>query len=105
MYFIPRSWDPVIEEAALGTTVAAPGRSCQEEIAVMVEQLANPPLIAISSCLSKPLPPVDIQTQQLFKSEEEQLVGPPLSPPSHHESSLSFEAIVVHPKENQSSYQ
>jgi hypothetical protein len=80
MYFIPRSWDLVIEEAALGTTVVASGRSCQEEIAIMVEQLSNPPLIAISSCLSKPLPPVDIQTQQLCKSEEEQLVGPPLSP-------------------------
>jgi hypothetical protein len=33
--FIPRSWDPMIEEAALGTTVVAPGHSCQEEISVM----------------------------------------------------------------------
>jgi hypothetical protein len=29
---------------------------------------------------------------------------PPLSPSSRHESSSNFEAIVVHPKENQSSY-
>jgi hypothetical protein len=39
--FIPRSWDPMVEEAALGTIIAAPGRSCLEEIAVMVEQLDN----------------------------------------------------------------
>jgi hypothetical protein len=39
--FIPRSWDPMVEEAALGTIIAAPDRSCLEEIAVMVEQLDN----------------------------------------------------------------
>jgi hypothetical protein len=108
----------MIEEAALGTTVTAPGRSCQQEIAVMVEQ-ANPSPIAISPCLNKSLSPVDIQTPEIFRSEDEQLVGhelietlskfklskvPPLSPPSHHETTSSFEAIVVHPKENQSSY-
>jgi hypothetical protein len=74
VYFIPRLWDPMVEEAALETTIAAPGRSCQEEIAVMVEQLANPPLIAMPPCLSKPLPHVDIQTPEIFRSEEEQLV-------------------------------
>jgi hypothetical protein len=29
---------------------------------------------------------------------------PPLSPSSRHESSSTFEAIVIYPKENQSSY-
>jgi hypothetical protein len=101
-------------------TIAAWGPSCREEIVVMVEQLDNPPPIVMFSCLSKPLPLVDIQTPQIFKSEEEQLVEheliealskfklskvPPLSPSSRHESSSSFEAIVVHSKENYSSYQ
>jgi hypothetical protein len=55
----------------------------------------------------------------MFRSEDEQLVGheliealskfklsnvPHLSSSSCHESSLSFKAIVVHSKENQSSY-
>jgi hypothetical protein len=117
--FIPRSWDPVVEEATLGTTITAPGHSCQEEIAIMVAQLDNPPPIAMSPCSSKPLPPVDIQTPEIFRSEEEKLVGqeliealskfklskvPPLSPSSRYESSSSFEAIIVHSKENQSSY-
>jgi hypothetical protein len=85
----------------------------------MVEQLDNPPPIDMSLCLSKPLPPINIQTPEMFRSEDEQLVGhklievlskfklskvPPLSPSSRHESSMSFEAIIVHPKENQSSY-
>jgi hypothetical protein len=63
--------------------------------------------------LSKSLSPVDIHTPEMFKSEDEQLVGheliialskfklsnvPPLSPSSRHESSSSFETIVVHPK-------
>jgi hypothetical protein len=30
--FFPRSWDPMVEEAALGITIAAPCCSCQEEI-------------------------------------------------------------------------
>jgi hypothetical protein len=117
--FIPRLWDPVVEEATLGTTIAAPGHSCQEEITVMVEQLDNPPPIVMSPCLSKLLLPVDIQTPEMFRSEDEQLVGheliealskfklsnvPHLSSSSCHESSLSFKAIVVHSKENQSSY-
>jgi hypothetical protein len=119
MCSIPCFWDPMIEEAALGTTIAAPGHSFYEEIAIMVEQHANPPPTAMLPCLSNPLPHVDIQTPEIFRSEEEQLVGheliealskfklskvPPLSPFSHHESSSNFEAIVVHPKENQSSY-
>jgi hypothetical protein len=58
--FIPRSLDPMVEEVALGTTIAAPSHSCQEEIAAMVEQLCIPPPIAISSCLSKLLPPINI---------------------------------------------
>jgi hypothetical protein len=85
----------------------------------MVEQQANPPLTAMSSCLSNPLSPIDIQIPKIFRSEEEQLVRhelievlskfklskvPYLFPSSHHESSSNFEAIVVHPKENQSSY-
>jgi hypothetical protein len=109
----------VVEEATLGTTITAPGHSCQEEIAIMVAQLDNPPPIAMSPCSSKPLPPVDIQTPEIFRSEEEKLVGqeliealskfklskvPPLSPSSRYESSSSFEAIIVHSKENQSSY-
>jgi hypothetical protein len=56
---IPPSWDPMVEKAALGTTFAASGRSFREEIAVMVEHQANPPLTAMSPCLSNPLPPVD----------------------------------------------
>jgi hypothetical protein len=85
----------------------------------MVEQLDSPPPIAMSPFLRKPLPPVDIQTPKMFRSEDEQLVGhdliealskfklskiPPLSPFSHHESSSSFEAIIIQPKEKQSSY-
>jgi hypothetical protein len=69
--FIPRLWDQVVEDVALGTTIVAPGRSCQEEIAVMVEQLDTPPPIAMSPCLSKPLSPIDIQTSEMFRSEEE----------------------------------
>jgi hypothetical protein len=116
---IPRLWDPMVEEATLGTTIATPGCSFQEEITILVEQQANPPLIAMSPGLSNPLPPIDIKTPEIFRSEEEQLVTydliealskfklskvPPLSPSSHHESSSNFEAIVVHRKENQSSY-
>jgi hypothetical protein len=56
---------------------------------------------------------------EMFRSEEEQLVGhklikalrefklskvPPLSSSSRHESSSDIEATVVHPKGNQSSY-
>jgi hypothetical protein len=109
----------MVDEAALGTTITALGRSFQQEIAVMVEQQANSPPTAMPSCLSNPLPIVDIQTPEIFRSEEEQLVGheliqalskfklskvPPLSPSSRHDSSLNFEAIVVHLKEIQSSY-
>jgi hypothetical protein len=109
----------MVDEAALGTTITSPGRSFQQEIAVMVEQQVNPPPTAMPPCLSNPLPLVDIQTPEIFRSEEEQLVGheliqalikfklskvPPLSPSSRHDSSLNFEAIVVHPKEIQSSY-
>jgi hypothetical protein len=109
----------MVEDAALGTTISAPGCSCQEEIVVMVKQLDNSPLIVMSPCLSKPLPPVNIQTPEMFRSEDEQLVEheliealskfklsnmPPLSSSSRHESSSSFEAIVVPPKENQKSY-
>jgi hypothetical protein len=65
----------MVEEVALGITIAALSRSCQEEIAVTVEQLDNPPLITMSPCLSKLLPSVDIQTPQIFRSEDEQLVG------------------------------
>jgi hypothetical protein len=65
----------MVEDAVLKTTIAAPGRSCQEKITVMVEQVDNPHLIVMSSCLSKPLPPIDIQTPKIFRSEDEQLVG------------------------------
>jgi hypothetical protein len=64
----------MIEEAALGTTFATPGCSWQEEIAVMVEPLATPS-IAMFPCLSKSLPPVNIQTPETFRSEDESLVG------------------------------
>jgi hypothetical protein len=47
----------------------------QEKIVVMVEQLANPPPIGMSLCLSNLLPPVEIQTLEMFRSEDEQLVG------------------------------
>jgi hypothetical protein len=116
---IPRLWDPMVEEAALGAAFGAPGRNCQEEIASMVE--ANPPVTAMSSCLSNLLPPVDgIHTPGVFRSKEEQLVGheliialrkfklsnvPPLSSSIRHESSSNIEATVVHPKGNQRSYQ
>jgi hypothetical protein len=71
------------------------------------------------SYLSKPLSHVDIQTPEIFRSEDEQLVEheliealskfksskvPLLCPPSHHESSSSFKAIIIHLKENQSFY-
>jgi hypothetical protein len=96
----------------LGTIIAALGCSCKEKITVTVEQLKNPHLIVMSTCLSKLLPPVDIQTPEMFRSEEEQFVRhelidvPPLPPPpsNRHESSSSFEAIVVHPKEKHSFY-
>jgi hypothetical protein len=65
----------MVEEVALGITIAALSHSCQEEIAITVEQLDNPPLITMSPCLSKLLPSVDIQTPQIFRSEDEQLVG------------------------------
>jgi hypothetical protein len=66
--FISRSWNPMIEEATLGIIIVALGHSCQEEIAVMVEQLDSPPPIAMSPCLSKPLPPVNIQTPEIFRN-------------------------------------
>jgi hypothetical protein len=109
--------DPMVEETVLGATISAPGRSCEKEIAGMVEQPTNPPSTAMSPCLSNPLPPVDdIQTPGMFRSEDEQLVGheliealrkiklpnvPHLSPSSRIESSLSFEATVVSLKRNQ----
>jgi hypothetical protein len=71
----------------LGTIIAALGCSCKEKITVTVEQLKNPHLIVMSTCLSKLLPPVDIQTPEMFRSEEEQFVRhelidvPPLPPP------------------------
>jgi hypothetical protein len=119
MCSIPRSWDPMVEETAFGTTIVALGHSFQEEMAVMMEQQANPPPTAMSPGLSNSLPPVDIKTSKIFKSEEEQLVGyeliealskfklsnvPPLSSSSRHKSSSNFKAIIVHTKENQSSY-
>jgi hypothetical protein len=87
----------------------------QEKIVVMVEQLANPPPIGMSLCLNNLLPPVEIQTLEMFRSEDEQLVGhelvealrkfklskvPPLSPSSRHESFLNFKTTIVHLKGN-----
>jgi hypothetical protein len=59
---IPRPWDPMVDEVVLGTIIAVPGRSFQEEIAIMVEQQANPSPTTMSPCLSNPLLLVDIQT-------------------------------------------
>jgi hypothetical protein len=62
---------------------------------------------------SKLLPPIDIQILEMFRSENEHLVGhefikalskfklsnvPPLPPSNYHES-FEFEVIVVHLKE------
>jgi hypothetical protein len=106
--FTPRSWDPMVEEAALGATVGAPFHTYQEEVVGMVEQLPNPPPSSMSPCLSS-----HIQSPVGFRSEEEQSVGyemfkalrklklslvPHLPSSSHHESPLNSEAIVVHPK-------
>jgi hypothetical protein len=112
--FISRSWDPMVAEAALGASAGVSFLSCQEEVVGMVEQLAYPPLAAMSPDLSSLLPSVeDMQTPMVFRSEEEQLVGhklfkalrnfklstvPSLSPSSHHESPSNNEANVVLPK-------
>jgi hypothetical protein len=108
--FTPRSWDPMVEETALGATVGALFHSYQEEVAGMVEQLPNPPPSSLFSCLSS-----HIQSPVGFRSEEEQSVGyelfkalrklklssvPPLPSSSYHESSSNSEAIIVHPKED-----
>jgi hypothetical protein len=50
--FIPRSWDPMVDEAAMGKTVDVPLHSCLEKVADTVDQLVNPPPIARSPCLS-----------------------------------------------------
>jgi hypothetical protein len=109
--FTPRSWDPMVEEAALGATVGAPFHSYREEVAGMVEQLPNPPPSSLSPCLSS-----HTQSPVGFRSEEEQSVGyelfkalrklklssvPPLPFSSRHESPSNSEAIVVHPKGDQ----
>jgi hypothetical protein len=110
----------MVAEAALGASAGVSFLSCQEEVVGMVEQLAYPPLLAISPDLSSLLPSVeDIQTPMVFQSEEEQLVGhklfkalrnfklstvPPLSPSNHHESPSNNEANVVLPKGTQSCY-
>jgi hypothetical protein len=61
----------MVEEAALGATDGAPGRSFQEEVADMVEQLANPPQTAMSPSLCNLLYLIeDIQTLGMFRSEE-----------------------------------
>jgi hypothetical protein len=86
----------------------------------MVVQLANPLSTAMSSCLDNLSHPfADIQTLVMFRSENDQLVGhelikalsifklslvPPLSPSSRHESPPNINAIVVHPKSNQSHF-
>jgi hypothetical protein len=118
--FIPCSWYPMVEEVALGAIIGAPGHSCDEEIAGIVEQPTNPPPTTMSPYLSNPLPLLDdIQTPGMFRSEDEQLVGhelikalrkiklskvPLLFPSSHHESSSSFEVTVVPLKGNKSSF-
>jgi hypothetical protein len=58
----------MVEEAALKTIITA-HHSCQEEIAIMVEQLDIPPPIVMSTCLSKLLPSVDIQTPKIFRNK------------------------------------
>jgi hypothetical protein len=120
--FIPRSWDPMVEDVALGASVGALFHSCQEDAVGMVEQLANTPPSVMSPCLSNLLPSVeDIHTLVLFKSEDEQLVGHELikalrsfklsmvsslspSTSSCHQSFSNNETIVVHLKEIQSFY-
>jgi hypothetical protein len=59
----------MVEEATLKTIITAPYRSCQEKIAVMVEQLDIPPPIVMSTCLRKLIPPVDIQTPKIFRNK------------------------------------
>jgi hypothetical protein len=74
--FIPLSWDPVIEEAALGATIDVLFGSSQEEVAGMVEQLTNRPPAVMPPCLGTPLPSVeDTQTPVTIRSEDEQLIG------------------------------
>jgi hypothetical protein len=74
--FIPRSLDHMVDEAVKGAMVDVPLHSCHENVADTVNQLANPPPIAMSPCLSNFRPPFeDIQTPVMVRSEEEQLVG------------------------------
>jgi hypothetical protein len=35
--FISRSWDPIVDEAAMGATVDVPLHSCLEKVADMVD--------------------------------------------------------------------
>jgi hypothetical protein len=59
MCSIPRSWDPMVEEATLSASVGAPCHSSLEEVVSMVEQLANPLPTTLSPCLSNLPPPVE----------------------------------------------
>jgi hypothetical protein len=64
-----RSWDPMVEEAAMEATVDMSVRSCQEKVAGMVEKLANQPSNAMVPCLDNfPHSFADIV---MFRSEEE----------------------------------
>jgi hypothetical protein len=101
----------MVEEAAMGATVDVSLNSLYEKVANMVEQMANPPLTAMSTCLSNlPLPLENIQVPILLRSEEEQLIEhdlikplsnlklstvPPFSLSRRHESPSDNEVLVV----------
>jgi hypothetical protein len=126
----PRSWDPMVEEAAM----CAASHNSQEEVAAISEQLAKEPLkMNIRSGSSTPLqaamfprvvvdhhPPsedIQIQSPVMFRSEAELLIGyklikalnifkhslvTPLSLSTQQNISLEKRAFVVHQGGNQS---
>jgi hypothetical protein len=49
----------MVKVDTMGTTVDALLRSCQEEVASIVERLANPPPTAMSPHLGGLIPPVE----------------------------------------------
>jgi hypothetical protein len=126
----PRSWDPMVEEAAM----CAASHNSQEEVAAISEQLAKEPLkMNIRSGSSTPLqaamfprvvvdhhPPskdIQIQSPVMFRSEAELLIGyklikalsifkhslvTPLLLSTQQNISLEKRAFVVHQGGNQS---